>query len=126
APVTESDVVGAFADTTRFFQQGPLAHYMPYTPRTESQIRELAALKPRVCATMHGSTFVGEGDKALLDMGAVMKELLGRAEKPGNGFEVALQLDQFFSQVIGGSHIASGLFLEPHEQFDAPFQRPDR
>lgn len=77
APVTESDVVGAFRETTRYFQQGPLANYMPYTPRTESQIRELAALKPRVCATMHGSTFVGQGDKALLDMAGVMKELLG-------------------------------------------------
>lgn len=77
APVTESDVVGAFRDTTKFFQQGPLAHYMPYTPRTDAQIRELAALKPRVCATMHGSTFRGDGAKALLDMGAVMKELLG-------------------------------------------------
>jgi len=76
-PVTESDVVGAFRETTRFFQQGPLANYMPYTPRTESQIRDLAALKPRVCATMHGSTYVGQGDKALLDMAAVMKELLG-------------------------------------------------
>ena len=76
-PVTDSDVVGPFRETTRFFQQGPLAHYMPYTPRTESQLRELAALKPRVCATMHGSTFVGNGEKALLDLGAVMKELLG-------------------------------------------------
>ena len=76
-PVTESDVVGPFRETTRFFQQGPLAHYMPYTPRTDSQIRDLAALKPRVCATMHGSTFVGQGDKALLDLGTVMKELLG-------------------------------------------------
>ena len=75
--VTESDVVGAFRETTRFFQQGPLANYMPYTPRTDSQIRDLAALKPRVCATMHGSTYVGEGDKALLEMAAVMKELLG-------------------------------------------------
>jgi len=77
APMTESDVVGPFRETTRYFQQGPLAHYMPYTPRTDSQIRELAALKPRVCATMHGSTFQGDGEKALLDMGAVMKELLG-------------------------------------------------
>jgi flavorubredoxin len=75
--VTESDVVGAFRETTRFFQQGPLANYMPYTPRTDSQIRDLAALKPRVCATMHGSTYVGQGDKALLEMAAVMKELLG-------------------------------------------------
>jgi flavorubredoxin len=76
-PVTESDVVGPFRETTRFFQQSPMANYMPYTPRTESQIRELAALKPRICATMHGSTFVGQGDKALLDLAAVMKELLG-------------------------------------------------
>jgi len=82
APSTESDIVGAFRETTRHFQQGPLANYMPYTPRTESQIRELAALKPRACATMHGSTFVGAGDKALLDMGAVMKELLGGASPP--------------------------------------------
>jgi len=34
-------------------------------------------LKPRACAPMHGSTFVGNGEKALLDMAIVMKELLG-------------------------------------------------
>lgn len=77
APTTESDIASAFRETTRHFQQGPLANYMPYTTRTEAQIKELAALKPRACATMHGSTFVGQGDKALLDMGAAMKELLG-------------------------------------------------
>jgi flavorubredoxin len=75
--VTESDVVGAFAETTGQFQNGPLANYMPYTPHTEAQIRELASLKPSVCATMHGSTFAGNGEKALLDMAAVMKELFG-------------------------------------------------
>jgi hypothetical protein len=26
---------------------------------------------------MHGSTFVGNGEKALLDMGVAMKEILG-------------------------------------------------
>ena len=75
--VTDSDVVGRFRDTTNGFQGGPLAYYMPYTPRTESQIRELASLKPRACATMHGSTFVGNGEKALLDMGVALKEILG-------------------------------------------------
>jgi hypothetical protein len=50
---------------------------MPYTKRTEAQIRELASLKPLACATMHGSTFLGNGEKALLDMAAVMKEILG-------------------------------------------------
>jgi len=77
SPVTESDVVGPFRETTKGFQSGPMANYMPYTPRTESQIKELALLKPRTCATMHGSTFVGDGEKALLDMAIVMKELFG-------------------------------------------------
>ena len=76
-PLTHSDVVGAFRDTTNAFQSGPLANYMPYTPHTEAQIRQLAALKPRACATMHGSTFIGDGEKALLDMAVVLKELLG-------------------------------------------------
>lgn len=76
-PVTDSDVVGAFRDTTKAFQGGPLANYMPYTPHTEAQIKELASLKPRLCAPMHGSSFVGDGEKALMDMAVVMKELLG-------------------------------------------------
>jgi hypothetical protein len=50
---------------------------MPYTRNTEAQIKELASLKPRICAPMHGSAFIGDGEKALLDMGVVMKELLG-------------------------------------------------
>lgn len=77
SPLTDSDVVGRFAETTKAFQGGPLANYMPYTPHTEGQIKELASLKPAACATMHGSTFVGNGEKALLDMAVAMKELLG-------------------------------------------------
>jgi len=79
APVTESDIVGRFRETTGAFQGGPLANYMPYTPQTEAQVRALASLKPRACATMHGSTFLGNGEQALLDMAGVMKELLGSA-----------------------------------------------
>jgi flavorubredoxin len=77
SPTTESDIVGRFRETTNAFQGGPLAWYMPYTPRTEGQIKELASLKPRICAPMHGSTFIGNGEKALLDMGTAVKELLG-------------------------------------------------
>jgi len=76
-PTTSSDVVDAFRETTQAFQGGPLANYMPYTPRTEGQIKELASLKPLLCATMHGSTFAGDGENALLDMATVLKELLG-------------------------------------------------
>jgi flavorubredoxin len=77
SPTTDSDIVGRFRDTTAAFQTGPLANYMPYTRNTEAQIRELASLKPRACAPMHGSAFLGDGEKALLDMSVVMKELLG-------------------------------------------------
>jgi flavorubredoxin len=76
-PLTESDIVGRFRETTGAFQGGPLANYMPFTSHTEAQVRDLAALKPRVCAPMHGSTFAGNGEQALLDMASVMKELLG-------------------------------------------------
>jgi hypothetical protein len=76
SPVTESDVVGRFRETTIAMQSSPLANYMPYTPQTDARIRELAALKPRICATMHGSTFIGDGERALLDMATTMKELL--------------------------------------------------
>lgn len=78
-PVTESDIVGRFRETTANFQTTPLAYYMPFTPQTERQVRELAALAPRACATMHGSTFVGDGGRALLDMATVLKEILGSA-----------------------------------------------
>ena len=77
APLTTSDVVGAFEETTKAFQGGPFTNYMPYTPNTENQVRELAALKPKICAPMHGSAFQGDGQKALLDMAIVMKEIFG-------------------------------------------------
>jgi flavorubredoxin len=77
SPVTDSDIVSRFRETTSAFQGGPLSNYMPYTPHTEAQIKDLASLKPRVCAPMHGSTFLGNGEKALLDMAVAMKELLG-------------------------------------------------
>lgn len=79
-PSTASDVIGRFQRTLETYQASPpFTNYMPWTSMTEQQIRELAALDPRTCATMHGSAFVGDGAKALLALGTVMKEILGRA-----------------------------------------------
>ncbi|MBI3805300.1 MAG: hypothetical protein HY282_16235 [Nitrospirae bacterium] len=36
-----------------------------------------AALRPKTLATMHGSTFVGDGEQALRDLAAAMKAVLG-------------------------------------------------
>ena len=77
APLTESDVVGPFREGLVADQGGPLAGAYPYTPQTEETLRRLAALKPRTLALMHGSTFVGDGERALHDLAAAMREVLG-------------------------------------------------
>jgi flavorubredoxin len=77
APVTESDVVGPFTEGLIADQSGPLAGAYPYTPQTEETLRRLAALSPKTLALMHGSTFVGDGRAALLDLAAAMREVLG-------------------------------------------------
>jgi hypothetical protein len=40
---------------------------------------KLAELKPRRLAIMHGSSFDGDGARALLDLAAGFKEVFGRA-----------------------------------------------
>jgi flavorubredoxin len=76
-PITRSDIVGRFNDSLKAYQATPpFMDYMPWTTRTAGQLRDLAALRPRLCATMHGSTFAGDGAKALLDLGQAMEAVL--------------------------------------------------
>ncbi len=75
--ITESDVVERTRSAMIEYQAGPLMDYMPYTPKTERLLEGLAALKPKTIAAMHGSTFVGDGERALRDLAVVMREVLG-------------------------------------------------
>lgn len=74
---TTSDVVGRSRQTLIEYQEGPLANYLPYTNKTDEILGSLAALKPRTLATMHGSAFTGDGEKAIYDLAEVLKELYG-------------------------------------------------
>ena len=74
---TQSDIVGRTRESIRNFQAGPLMDYMPYTPNTRPLLQGLADLRPATLATMHGSSFVGDCSRALLDLDGVMKEMLG-------------------------------------------------
>lgn len=76
---TSSDVIGRCRETLVAFQQGPLANYMPYTRHTDPTLRRLAALKPKTLATMHGSTYTGDGERAMLDLAGVIREVFGPA-----------------------------------------------
>jgi hypothetical protein len=61
------------------YQNGPFANYFPYTPLTAPAFERLAALGPRTLATMHGSVFRGDGARALRDVAAILRDVLGRA-----------------------------------------------
>ena len=76
-PLTESDVVERARKTLIDYQASPLANYMPYTRHTDPTLRRLADLKPRTVATMHGSAFAGDGERALRELAEMMREVLG-------------------------------------------------
>ena len=75
-PVTTSDILGRVRQTLTLYQQGPLANYMPYTPNTKHILQGLAGLKPKLIATMHGSSYSGNGEQALTELAVVMKDAL--------------------------------------------------
>jgi len=54
----------------------PLLQLPPYTPQTGPTLARLAALKPKTLAAMHGSTFIGDGERARQDLTAAMREVL--------------------------------------------------
>jgi len=76
-PLTQADVVGAFKDGLIAGEKGPFAHAYPYTSLTDSTLKRLASLQPNTVAVMHGSSFRGDGEKALLDLATAMKDVLG-------------------------------------------------
>lgn len=76
-PLTESDVVGRSQQSLREYQGGILAEYVPYTPLTSQNLLKLADLKPRTLAIMHGSSFRGDGVRALQDLNAAFREVFG-------------------------------------------------
>ena len=67
----------AVRESIRAGQAGPLANDVPYTRHTDATLGRLAGLKPEVLATMHGSSFQGDGERALSALADMMRELLG-------------------------------------------------
>jgi len=79
-PVTSADLLGRWDAAVAAYQQHPvLMDYVPVTPKTRARLDELAALRPRVLAAMHGSTFVGDGATALAGAADMLERRLGAA-----------------------------------------------
>lgn len=77
-PLRESDgLLERTRDAMIHYQAGPLMDYVPYTPHTRRLLGELAGLKPRTLAIMHGSSYSGDGAELLRGLDPVMKEVFG-------------------------------------------------
>lgn len=74
APVTTSDLIEPSRQAMRQMQKGPLAGYIPYMRQTEGVLRALAALRPETLAVMHGSSYVGQGNRLLTELAQVLKD----------------------------------------------------
>jgi hypothetical protein len=81
-PLTESDIVERSRQALLQNQSGPLADSLPYTALTERQLSGLAELQPRTLATAHGSSFVGDGARALRDLHLALRETFGSGGVP--------------------------------------------
>ncbi len=76
-PLTEKDAVAPARQALLAYEAGPLRHAYPYTPYTDATLRMLADLKPKLLAIMHGSSFRGDGERALCDLAAMYAAVLG-------------------------------------------------
>ena len=76
-PLTENDVVEPARQALLAYQAGPLAHAFQYTPLMEETLRKLAGLEPKQLAIMHGSSFRGDGGRALSELAEMFAATLG-------------------------------------------------
>jgi flavorubredoxin len=76
-PTSNSSVIERMRQMFLDYQKGPLAYYMQYTKHTDKTLRSLADLSPKACATMHGSTYLGDGKSAILEMAKMMERTIG-------------------------------------------------
>lgn len=81
-PTTTAGIIERSREALLESEAGPFANYVPYTHHTGRVLESLAELEPATLATMHGSTYYGDGAQALRDLAVVMREVLGPRAGP--------------------------------------------
>jgi hypothetical protein len=76
-PLIESGVVARAKEAIIAGLNGPMPKDMPYTHYTDPTLQRLAELNPQTLATMHGSSFRGDGRAAIFDLATIVREALG-------------------------------------------------
>jgi flavorubredoxin len=72
--LTSNSLIDRARHTLQVYQAGPFADYQPYTRRTAATITRLADLAPTTLATMHGSSFNGDGRAELLKLKDLLRD----------------------------------------------------
>jgi flavorubredoxin len=67
-PLTSGDILGP-SEAMR-----SMLDYFAHGPNTRPQLERLAAFEPRLLACMHGSSFSGDGRKALLELASALEQ----------------------------------------------------
>lgn len=67
-PLTSGDILGPSEGMRSMLD------YFAHGPNTRQQLERLAAFEPSLLACMHGSSFSGDGRKALLDLAGVLEQ----------------------------------------------------
>lgn len=74
-PATEETILDRARQSLLGFEASPLANSYPYTTQTSPTLHRLADLGPLCLATMHGSSFIGDGGSALRELAVMMGEI---------------------------------------------------
>jgi flavorubredoxin len=72
---TSPEVINLAQEALLEEQKGPFHDSMPYHTKTDKILTELAALKPRTLAIMHGASYAGDGAKALEQYRKSLREI---------------------------------------------------
>ena len=82
-PITRENIIERCRAALVESEAGPFANYVPYTHHTHRVLESLATWQPSTLATMHGSSFNGNGANALRELALVMRDVLGPKAEDG-------------------------------------------
>jgi len=77
APITDADVLGPVGAALSAQRASPTGDSLPYTSQTDAILDGLAELRPRTLVPHHGSSFTGDGARALHDLTQVLHQIHG-------------------------------------------------
>jgi len=75
---SEPELMARARKTLVRYQAGPFANYLPFTTMTDDLLAKLGALRPAVIAAMHGSSFKGDGERAIGDLRKLFREVVAK------------------------------------------------